>query len=223
MANAKNKGVRYTFAGQYYTGNKEQSEQVKDYTLQVVFPQVYPNALSIFKTSLIKKFDSIYTMMLKKYPDFKTVRTYTVINIEDLNGTSVNTHNIATMNTKQLIKYIENNELGIDAKIYEKNITGLRNAIILAQEEPEKFKEVYAADVQQYEFNKQIKELNNVPGDNGEKEEDKNKDKDKDKDKDEDTVPDEEGDEDENGTDDNGDENEKDIDELLGEADQVGK
>ena len=38
------------------------------------------------------------------------------------------------MNTKQLIKYIENNELEIDAKVDEGNITGLRNAIILAKE-----------------------------------------------------------------------------------------
>lgn len=201
MANVKNKGVKYTFAGQYYTGNKEQSEQVKDYELQVVFPQVYPNALSIFKTSLIKQHDSIYQMMKKKYPNFKTVRTYAVTNIEDLNGTSVNTHNIATMNTKQLIKYIENNELEIDAKVYEGNIAGLRNAIILAKEEPEKFKEVYAADVQQYEFNKQINELNDVPGEaDGQAEQTGEVEK-------------------ENGT----DENEKDIDDLLGEADKVGE
>lgn len=201
MANVKNKGVKYTFTGQYYTGNKEQAEQVKDYELQVVFPQMYPNALSIFKTSLIKQHDSIYQMMKKKYPNFKTVRTYAVTNIEDLNGTSVNTHNIATMNTKQLIKYIENNELGIDAQVYEGNITGLRNAIILAQEEPEKFKEVYAADVQQYEFNKQINELNDVQGEaDGQAEQTGEVEK-------------------ENGT----DENEKDIDDLLGEADKVGE
>lgn len=163
MTNAKNKGVKYTFAGQYYTGNKDQAEQVKDYELQVVFPQVYPNALSIFKTSLIKQCDSIYQMMKKKYPDFKTVRTYAINNIEDLNGTEVNTRNIATMNTKQLTKYIADNELGIDANVYKGNITGLRNIIILAEDEPEKFKEVYAADVQQYEFNTQINELNDVP------------------------------------------------------------
>lgn len=59
MTSTKNNGVKYTFAGQYYTGNKEQSEQVKDYELQVVFPQVYPNALSIFKTSLIKQCDRL--------------------------------------------------------------------------------------------------------------------------------------------------------------------
>ena len=140
-------------------------------------------------------------MMKKKYPNFKTVRTYAVTNIEDLNGTSVNTHNIATMNTKQLIKYIENNELEIDAKVYEGNITGLRNAIILAKEEPEKFKEVYAADVQQYEFNKQINELNDVQGEaDGQAEQTGEVEKD-------------------NGT----DENEKDIDDLLGEADKVGE
>lgn len=187
MTNEKNKGVKYTFTGQYYTGCKEQSEQVKDYELQVVFPQVIPNALSVFKTSLIKKVDGIYQMMRKKYPDFKTIRTYAVTNVEDLNGSSVNTRNIATMNTKQLVKYIENNELEIDAQVYKGNITGLRNAIILAEEEPEKFKEVYAADVQQYNFDKQIKELNDIQPDAGEE-----------------TA-------------------EKDIDDLLGEAEKVGE
>ena len=89
----------------------------------------------------------------------------------------------------------------IDAKVYEGNITGLRNAIILAKEEPEKFKEVYAADVQQYEFNKQINELNDVQGEaDGQAEQTGEVEK-------------------ENGT----DENEKDIDDLLGEADKVGE
>ncbi|UKI40502.1 MAG: hypothetical protein L6V95_09940 [Candidatus Melainabacteria bacterium] len=197
MTSTKNNGVKYTFAGQYYTGNKEQSEQVKDYELQVVFPQVYPNALSIFKTSLIKQCDSIYHMMKKKYPNFKTVRTYAVTNIEDLSGKEINTRSIATMNTKQLVKYIENNELGIDAQVYEGNITGLRNVVILAKEEPEKFKEVYAADVQQYEFNKQINELNNVQSTDktGKPLDDTSKN---------------------NGK-------EKDIDDLLSEANQVGE
>ena len=35
----------------------------------------------------------------------------------------------------------------------------------MAQEDPEKFKEVYAADVEAYNFNKSINDLNNVPAD----------------------------------------------------------
>lgn len=172
MANEKGKGVRYTFEGQYYTGSKEQAEQVRDYKLQVIFPQVYPNALSLFKTNLSRQMASgIYRMMKEKYPDFKTVRTYAVTNVEDLNGTEINTKNIATMNTKQLVKYIADNELEIDAGVYEGDITRLRNAITLAEKEPEKFKEVYKADVEEYNFNKDIKDLNNVPeGDSGKEE-----------------------------------------------------
>lgn len=183
MANEKGKGVRYTFEGQYYTGSKEQAEQVKDYKLQVIFPQVFSNALSLFKTNLSRQMSSgIYKMMKEKYPDFKTVRTYAVTNVEDLNGEEINTRNIATMNTKQLVKYIAEKELGIDAQVYEGDITRLRNAIVFAEKEPEKFEEVYKADVEEYNFNKDIKDLNNIPaGGNGEGK-DENPDGDKDTD-----------------------------------------
>jgi len=164
MANTKT-GAKYSFEGQYYTGSKDTAEQVKNYALDVIFPEVTPKALSLFKTSLNRQNDGIYKLMLTKYPDFKRVRTMYVTNVVDLAGKNAGGNSIATMNTKQLVAYIKKNDLEIDAEIYEGDITRLREAIIMAQEDPEKFKEVYAADVEAYNFNKSINDLNNVPAD----------------------------------------------------------
>jgi len=172
MANSK-KGVQYTFEGQYYTGSDVKSEQVKTYSLDIVFPQVEQKALSYFKTGL-KRHDGIYKLMIKKYPDFTRVRTMVITNVKNLSGSADSDGlSIATMNKKQLAKYIEKKGLGIDAEVYSDDITRLRNAIIQAEENPEAFKETYAADVEAYKFSKGISELNDVSGnDESEKEAD---------------------------------------------------
>lgn len=162
MANSQKKGVKYSFEGQYYTGSKDTAEQVKPYALDVIYPESTPKALSLFKTSLNRQVDGIFKLMVNKYPDFKRVRTMTITNVVDLSGASVGGNSIATMNTKQLTSYIKKNELGIDVNVYEGDITRLREAIIMAEENPEKFKEVYEADVEAYNFNKSINDLNGV-------------------------------------------------------------
>lgn len=163
MANTK-KGVKYTFEGQYYTGSDTKGEQVKAYSLDVVFPSVEEKALSYFKTGLIRK-DAIYKLMIAKYSDFVRVRTMVITNVEDLSGKGENTSNIATMNRKQLASYIAKKKLEIDVEVYADDITRLRNAIVQAEENPEAFKEIYAADVEAYNFSKGVNELNGV--DNG--------------------------------------------------------
>ena len=165
MANAK-KGVKYTFTGEYYTGSKEQVEQIKTYELDVVFPEETKIALSIFKTSLTRTKDAIFKMMLKKYPDFKAVRTYIISNVENLDNSDKQPSSIASMNTKQLAKYIAEKGLGI----YDGDLVKLRAAIELAEKDPEAFKVAYEEEVKAYELNKQLKDLN--PVEDGEKGED---------------------------------------------------
>lgn len=169
------KGVKYTFEGQYYTGSDTKGEQVKTYSLDVVFPSVEEKALSYFKTGLIRK-DAIYKLMIAKYSDFVRVRTMVITNVEDLSGKGTSTSNIATMNRKQLASYIAKNNLGIDVEVYADDITRLRNAIIQAEENPETFKETYAADVEAYNFSKGVNELNNVGGSDSANDENKDND-----------------------------------------------
>lgn len=172
MANAK-KGVKYTFTGEYYTGSKEMVEQIKTYELDVVFPEETKIALSIFKTSLTRTKDAIFRMMLKKYPDFKAVRTYIISNVENLDNSNTQPSSIASMNTKQLTKYIAEKGLGIDVEIYDGDLVKLRAAIELAEKDPEAFKVAYEEEVKAYELNKQLKDLNPVEdGEKGEKGED---------------------------------------------------
>ncbi len=156
------KGVKYEFSGQYYTGKKV--EETKEYSIEVVFPGDTPKALSLFKTGLNQPHNAIYKLMVAKYPDFRRVRTHVITNVTSLDDKVVNANaNVATMNTKQLTAYIKKNDLGIDTAVYEGDITRLRSAIIKAEEDPEAFKEQYAADVETYEFNKSLTDLNDVP------------------------------------------------------------
>lgn len=161
MAEQK-KGVAYTFAGEYYSGAKEVMEQIKQYELTVVFPEETPIALSLFKTSLTRTKDAIFKMMLRKYPDFKAVRTHVITDVKNLDNSSKQPNDIASMNTKQLTKYIAEKDLGIDVKVYEGDLAKLREIILLAEKDAEAFKVAYAADVQAYNFNKSISTLNDT-------------------------------------------------------------
>ena len=109
-------------------------------------------------------------MMLKKYPDFKAVRTYIISNVENLDNSDKQPSSIASMNTKQLAKYIAEKGLGINVEIYDGDLVKLRAAIELAEKDPEAFKVAYEEEVKAYELNKQLKDLN--PVEDGEKGED---------------------------------------------------
>lgn len=167
MAEQK-KGVAYTFSGEYYTGSKETVEQVKNYELTVNFPEETPIALSLFKTSLTRTKDAIFKMMIKKYPDFKAVRTYVITNVKNLDNSAKQPKDIASMNTKQLAKYIAEKGLEIDVEVYDDDLAKLREVIVLAEKDVETFKKVYEADVQAHNFNKSINSLNDVKGEEGE-------------------------------------------------------
>ena len=118
------KGVQYTFEGQYYTGSKDTAEQIKNYQLEVVFPEETDKALSIFKTAIRNPLSPICKMMVGKYSDFKAIRTYVITDVKNMDGSNTTeaSKNVATMNTKQLTAYIKKNELGIDVEVYEGDI-----------------------------------------------------------------------------------------------------
>ena len=154
------KGVKFSFAGEYYTGAKNEGLQIKQYAIDIVFPEYTPKALSLFKSGLKKSESAIRKLMVSKYPDFRTVRTHTIVGVTDLSGKVRNTNNVSVMSLEQLTTYIEDNELGIDPEVYEGNITRLREAVILAEKDPDTFAETYKADVEAYNFNKQLNDLN---------------------------------------------------------------
>ncbi len=166
MAETK-KGVVYTFSGEYYSGAKETTEQIKPYELSVTYPEETPIALSLFKTSLTRTKDTIYRMMLKKYPDFKAVRTHVITDVKHLGNGGKQPKSIACMNTKQLANYIAENKLEIDVEVYGDDLAKLREIIALAEKDAEAFKKAYAADVEAYEFNKSIKDLNDIDDNSG--------------------------------------------------------
>lgn len=163
------KGVKFSFAGEYYTGSKTEGAQIKQYAIDIVFPEYTPKALSLFKTGLKIPNSTIRKLMIAKYPDFRTVRTHTITGVTDLSGKTRNTNNVSVMSMEQLESYIEDNDLGIDPNIYEGDITRLREAIILAEKDPEAFEEAYKADVETYNFNKQLSDLNETETENTEK------------------------------------------------------
>lgn len=159
-AKTKAAGVQYTFAGEYYTGSKgDVQEQIKEYEIQIVFPGVTDKALSLFKTDVVRTHGYMYKAMLQRYPDFKAIRTHVIQDVTDLSGAEIKTNNIASMNRKQLAAYITENELGINPDVYG-DIARLRCAIEQAEADPKGFEEVYKADLEAYEFNKELVGLN---------------------------------------------------------------
>jgi len=158
------KGVKYDFGGQYYTGQKH-GEEIKNYEISIVFPEETPKALSLFKTGLLQPHNAIYKLMIAKYTDFRKARTLVITNVTNLDKKVAddNVSNVATMNVKQLTAYVKKNKIALDVKIYEGDITRLREAIIKAEKDPEAFKEIYKADLESYNFNLSLNTLNDVP------------------------------------------------------------
>lgn len=163
----KPKGVIYTFGGEYFC-RQDKGLGAKAYELTVTFPDFLVNALSTFKKGVSETGHPIRNLMIKKYPDFTSVRTYNVINVvNNTNAKPKKSDDIATMNIEQLKVFIDENELNIDVIVYGDDVAKVREAIKLAQDDPEEFEKIYAEAVKEYEYKKQLEELNQDGDDNG--------------------------------------------------------
>lgn len=208
MANAKNKaanktaktvkteskkGAIYTFGGEYYS-RTDKGLVKKRYELSVAFPELLQAPLSVFKGGLSNPNSTIFKLMITKYADFSSVRTYSVLHVENNTNTKPKkTDDISIMDIEQLKSYIENNDLGIDTQVFNDDVVKIREIIAIAESDPENFKEVYKQAVESYEYDKKLAELNNTNDD----ETDETSDNDSDNDVD-DLLDDLDGDE--NGT-----------------------
>lgn len=164
------KGATYTFGGEYYC-REDKGLTAKTYELAVTFPELLKAPLSVFKKGVSTTGHPIRNLMIKKYPDFTSIRTYSVIGVvNNTNVRPVKTNDISIMDVEQLKKYIAENELGISVEVYDNQIEKIREAIHLAENDPEKFEKVYADDVRDYEYRKQLEDLNN--GSDGDENED---------------------------------------------------
>lgn len=161
----KPKGVIYTFGGEYFC-RQDKGLGSKAYELTVTFPDFLVNALSTFKKGVSETGHPIRNLMIKKYPDFTSVRTYNVINVvNNSNSKPKKSDDIATMNIEQLQVFIADNELEIDVVVYGNDVAKVREAIKLAQDDPAEFEKIYAEAVKDYEYKKQLEELNKGNGD----------------------------------------------------------
>ena len=172
------KGAIYTFGGEYYC-RQDKGLSVKAYELSVVFPELLQAPLSVFKRGVSETNHPIRNLMIKKYPDFTTVRTYNVIKVENYtNSKPKKTDDISVMDIEQLKHYISENDLGIDTAVYDNAVDKVRGAITLAETDPEKFEESYAEAVKNYEYKKELESLNgnDLDGDDNNESEDEGKD-----------------------------------------------
>ena len=167
-ANGKNKtGAVYVFSGEYYY-RQDKGLGIKNYELSVTFPDVLKAPLSVFKSGVSKNGHPVRSLMIKKYPDFASIRTYCISSFTDntSNSNKKETKDINKMNLAQLTKYIETNGLGIDTNIYGADIKKIREIITLAETDPDKFKETYEKDVKEYEYERELENLNGSEGEN---------------------------------------------------------
>ena len=160
------KGVEYTFGGEYYCKDSD-GYALKNYELSVVFPELLQAPLSVFKKGVSTPNNPIYMLMIKKYPDFNAVRTHYVLKVvNNTDKAPKKADDINVMNIEQLKVYISENELNINTAVYYDAVDKVREAITLAESDPEKFKEIYDKAVEEYKFNKQVAELNGNTDDN---------------------------------------------------------
>lgn len=161
------KGAVYTFGGEYYC-RQDKGLSSKMYELSVTFPELLQAPLSIFKRGVSESNHPIRNLMIKKYPDFTSVRTYNVIKVENYtNAKSKKVDDINVMDLEQLKTYISDNGLEIDTAVYDDAVDKVREAISLAETDPEKFEELYTKAVEDFKYKKELEELN---GDDNESE-----------------------------------------------------
>jgi len=169
-ATNENKGAEYTFSGEYYCRETD-GYITKNYELSIVFPELLQAPLSVFKKGVLTPNHPIHSLMLKKYPDYSSVRTYNVIKVVNNTDKKPKKENdINIMDIEQLKVYIKENCLNIDTAIYYDAVDKVRGAISLAENSPEKFEVQYAEDLKEFNYNLQLLELNkNNPGETQQK------------------------------------------------------
>lgn len=163
---APNKGVKYTFAGQYFS-KKGKEKITKPYELDVVFAESTPGALSMFRIALLDTTSNIYKLMLKKYPDYTRFRTHTILSEVNLSSPAKAPKTIDRMNKVQLAKYIANNDLKIDVELFGDDIAIIRQYITECEENPEEFAVKYEQVKKEFESKKMLNDLNPVDDENG--------------------------------------------------------
>lgn len=124
-----------TFNGQYICGNP-QSTDLEQYEITVAMDESMvdgkqTSAQSVFKGSLAAE------LMPLKYPKYQGLYTYHVKSAETVSGAPVPF--IALKNRSELKDMIEDNGLPVDQELYI-DTDALREAIVLAQKDPEAFK-----------------------------------------------------------------------------------
>jgi len=160
VKNAAKKGATYTFGGEYFC-REANGLNSKQYELAVTFPELLNAPLAVFKKGVSEPGHPIFNLMIKKYSDYVSIRTYNVLKVENNTGTKAKkTNDINVMDIDQLKVYAEENDIEIDLEIYNNDVSKVREAIELALSDPEKFKEEYEKAVEEYKFKQQLDELN---------------------------------------------------------------
>lgn len=130
-----------TFAGIYFANNGGATGFVeKPYKLTCKLTHGHVNrdgAKSIFKHVIAPEF------MPKKYPDFQALSTMHIVD-SSCDRPELLEKNIALLTKDGLVSYIDNEELDIDASLYETD-DELRQAVISYNENPDVYKASEAA------------------------------------------------------------------------------
>jgi hypothetical protein len=111
----------------------------KQYEVEGNIPSLV-GALSVVKNKLLAP------LLAAKYKDYVSYLTYNIVQITPLDVESqrqMGKSEVTFMNREQLLAYIRDNALPVDAKYYP-NLFRLREAVQLAKEDPEGYKKQFA-------------------------------------------------------------------------------
>ena len=128
------RGFNVTVEGTYYAPSPVLGKKaIKPYVIQVILPDM-DCALSIIKNKLLNK------VIIKSYPDYAGYRTYSITNVENLDGTpaSLKDLSVREMNSEQIAEYVADKHLPVEIDAFP-DLNDLRDAVRLAETDPEAF------------------------------------------------------------------------------------
>lgn len=141
---AQDKGDLYkvVVTGQYYAV-EDGKKVIKTYELDFIINEHIKRmgALSAFRNALQtnhQRESAIGKMMTTKYPDYRRFRTHEIVEVTNLSRANAPVRELALMNRKQIIAYINKRGFPIEPDLYNE-VSQLRQALRDYHQNPELF------------------------------------------------------------------------------------
>jgi len=145
-------GYKVSVEGQYFLSAGEGKKKLSRYEITVNLPSM-ENALAVLKGKILPK------ALPLKYPDYKGLRTYEIVNVEAFGNIAKAKEVLWQMNRPTIESFIRENELPVESYVYP-TLMELREAVEMSQRDPDNFIRKQEAKERDYKLNTELMSLN---------------------------------------------------------------